>query len=281
MVILFPICQICIWFCDCVWAAASKKMKAAKQDSDTIEALEGLDTLANLAIMGEGEALPPSSQATTKHPRHRPGCSCIVCIQPPSGKGPKHKQTCTCNVCLTVKRRFRTLMMRREKKQSEKEAETARKKQQEQLLLPEKITDDDPLLCSNSGNSGPNKKKVVNEGSDDDPNKRKSLTTSPFKGQIDLNIQPEREEESSPGSDSGSMMRLLQDATERCLRQQLSSSSAGNRSSSGNQTHLEEDEPEGEKLGNGLDPGTSKQDSDINHPVALSMNASASTSATG
>ncbi|WJZ96306.1 hypothetical protein VitviT2T_015002 [Vitis vinifera] len=261
--------------------AASKKMKAAKQDSDTIEALEGLDTLANLAILGEGEALPPSSQATTKHPRHRPGCSCIVCIQPPSGKGPKHKQTCTCNVCLTVKRRFRTLMMRREKKQSEKEAETARKKQQEQLLLPEKITDDDPLLCSNSGNSGPNKKKVVNEGSDDDPNKRKSLTTSPFKGQIDLNIQPEREEESSPGSDSGSMMRLLQDATERCLRQQLSSSSAGNRSSSGNQTHLEEDEPEGEKLGNGLDPGTSKQDSDINHPVALSMNASASTSATG
>lgn len=257
-------------------------MKAAKQDSDTIEALEGLDTLANLAILGEGEALPPSSQATTKHPRHRPGCSCIVCIQPPSGKGPKHKQTCTCNVCLTVKRRFRTLMLRREKKQSEKEAETARKKQQEQLLLPEKMTDDDPLLCTNSGNSGQNQKKVINEGSEDDPNKRKSLTTLPFKGQIDLNIQPEREEESSPGSsDCGSVMRLLQDASDRYLAQQLSSSSVGNRSSSGNQAHLEEEETEAEKLNNVLNPGTGNQDSDINHPVALSMNASASTSATG
>ncbi|KAJ0083140.1 hypothetical protein Patl1_10868 [Pistacia atlantica] len=54
-------------------SASSKKMKATKQEPDNVEALEGLDTLANLAIMGEGEALPASSQATTKHPRHRPG----------------------------------------------------------------------------------------------------------------------------------------------------------------------------------------------------------------
>ncbi|XP_039169082.1 B3 domain-containing protein Os07g0563300 [Eucalyptus grandis] len=64
--------------------APYKKAKAPKQEN--MEALEGLHTLANLAILGEGEVLPSSSsssQATTKHPRHRPGCSCIVCIQPP------------------------------------------------------------------------------------------------------------------------------------------------------------------------------------------------------
>lgn len=67
-----------------------------------------------------GEA---SASATTKHPRHRAGCTCIVCIQPPSGKG-KHKPTCACIVCMTVKRRFRTLMLRKRKRQSEPETET-------------------------------------------------------------------------------------------------------------------------------------------------------------
>jgi hypothetical protein len=95
-----------------------------------IHASDGLDTLANLAILGESESLPGSSPVgshvqTTRHPRHRPGCSCIVCIQPPSGKGPKHKQSCSCNVCNTVRRRFRTLMMRRgEKRQSESSSDS-------------------------------------------------------------------------------------------------------------------------------------------------------------
>ncbi|XP_071717686.1 B3 domain-containing transcription repressor VAL2-like [Rutidosis leptorrhynchoides] len=70
----------------------------------------------------------PSVAATTKHPRHRPGCSCIVCSQPPSGKG-KHKPNCTCNVCMTVKRRFKTLMLRKQQRQSEREAEIAEKNQ--------------------------------------------------------------------------------------------------------------------------------------------------------
>ncbi|MBA0569544.1 hypothetical protein Golob_003265, partial [Gossypium lobatum] len=205
--------------------AASKKMKAAKQESENVDALEGLDTLANLAILGEVGVLPPS-QATTKHPRHRPGCSCIVCIQPPSGKGPKHKQTCTCNVCQTVKRRFRTLMLRREKKQSQKEADATRKKQQPSL--PDKVVDDEPLPCTTSaGNSSLNPEKVVSENLDDDTNRLKS-SSSPFKGQIDLNIQPEREEELSPGSDSGGTMRLLQDATDKYHRQQSILSSSGN-----------------------------------------------------
>ncbi|XP_051130531.1 B3 domain-containing transcription repressor VAL2 isoform X2 [Andrographis paniculata] len=88
-----------------------------------------LETLGNAAAdMNEPGASSVAAAATTKHPRHRPGCSCIVCIQPPSGKG-KHKPTCTCNVCMTVKRRFKTLMMRKKKRQSEREAEIAKRHQ--------------------------------------------------------------------------------------------------------------------------------------------------------
>lgn len=88
----------------------------------------GLDALASAAILGDNvvDSGEQSVGATTRHPRHRPGCTCIVCIQPPSGKG-KHKPTCTCNVCLTVRRRFKTLMMRKKKRQSEREAENAQK----------------------------------------------------------------------------------------------------------------------------------------------------------
>ncbi|KAL4558447.1 hypothetical protein LXL04_036647 [Taraxacum kok-saghyz] len=88
----------------------------------------GLDALATAAVLGEtiGELGESSTGPTTRHPRHRPGCTCIVCIQPPSGKG-KHKPNCFCNVCLTVKRRFKTLMLRKKKRLSDKEAEAAQK----------------------------------------------------------------------------------------------------------------------------------------------------------
>ena len=258
-----------------IYLAVPKKLKAAKQDPDNVEALEGLDTLANLAILGEGEALPASGQATTKHPRHRPGCSCIVCIQPPSGKGPKHKQTCTCNVCLTVKRRFRTLMLRREKKQSEREAETTRKKQQQQsphsAPLSEILLDDDSLPCSNTGESSPNQNREGNDVSDDDLNKTKT-SASPFKGQIDLNIQPEREEELSPGSDSGGTMKLLHEATEKYLSQQ-SVASSNPRDSSGNQPLQVGDGMREEKIPNGvMTLGDSNHDADEKCVQDLSMN---------
>ncbi|RXH86081.1 hypothetical protein DVH24_017134 [Malus domestica] len=260
---------------------ASKKMKAAKQDPDNIEVLEGLDTLANLAILGEGESLPSSAQATTKHPRHRPGCSCIVCIQPPSGKGPKHKQTCTCNVCLTVKRRFRTLMLRREKKQSDKEAETTRKKQHKGQLLVVDKPEDDTLIYCNAGSSSPNQKIEILELSDDDLNLTKS-STSPFKGQIDLNIQPEREDELSPGSDSGGMMKLLHDAPARYLRQQRLSSSGGGEKSSGNGSPRAASEAGGgEPLSNGVNLESSNHDGGNDCPATLSITASASMTATG
>lgn len=195
--------------------AVSLKKSKGKVENDPLGLSDGLDTLANLAIMGEGESLPPSSQPTTKHPRHRPGCTCIVCIQPPSGKGPKHKQTCQCNVCLTVKRRFQTLMLRKEKRQSEKEAEkaeTTRKKQQEtqmEEVLPQR--EGDQPETSNAGCEA-DKMAAPSEGLEDEDSDRRKTLPSALKTQIDLNMQPDREEEPSPVSDAGNLMRLLQDA---------------------------------------------------------------------
>ncbi|CAN1277214.1 B3 domain-containing transcription repressor VAL2 [Linum perenne] len=134
----------------------------------------GLDALANAAILGDMVA------TTTKHPRHRPGCSCIVCIQPPSGKG-KHKPTCTCNVCMTVKRRFKTLMMRKKKRQSEREAEIAQRNQQ---LWGE--------AKAESSNKLVEMKSADNNG----------------KGHIDLNCHPDREEDAQM-----TVMNLLQVAS--------------------------------------------------------------------
>ncbi|XP_057512471.1 B3 domain-containing protein Os07g0563300-like [Actinidia eriantha] len=251
--------------------AASKKMKSSKQDPDSVD-LEGLDALADLAIQEEGEGLDASSQATTKHPRHRPGCSCIVCIQPPSGKGPKHKQTCTCNVCLMVRRRFRTLSLRKEKKLSEKEAETALQKLQQRPNFPVIMSEDNIRIITGEGNSNPNQKMVSTEVPNDDPGRMRSSTLSPFKGQIDLNIQPERDEELSPGSYSDGVMRMLQDAAERDHMQQRFSSSNNQ-----NQTQVGGN-------GVGVNFGNSilafHRDPESEHPEPLSANApSASTSA--
>ncbi|CAK9141791.1 unnamed protein product [Ilex paraguariensis] len=256
--------------------AASKKMKAAKQDPDSAGAMEGLDKLADLAIQEEGESLPSSSQATTKHPRHRPGCTCIVCIQPPSGKGHKHKQSCDCNVCATVKRRFHTLLLRREKKQSEKEAETERQKLQQQLL-PEQMLDGDVQQCGDAGNTSPNQEMVCHEGSENDPNMRRT-SISPFKCQIDLNIQPEREEDLSPSSDSGGTMRLLQDATVTYLRQQRFSNSISNGNLVGNQT--KQDGFGGGNCSSNTASGSSLQKPEANHDIITPINPLASTSTT-
>ena len=256
---------------------AAPVKKATKLEPDNVEALEGLDTLANLAILGEGEV----SQATTKHPRHRPGCSCIVCIQPPSGKGPKHKQTCTCNVCLTVKRRFQTLMQRREKKQSVKEAETIRQRQQfqDEMFL-DRSMDDESLTCSNTSTSKLIEEGKMNDDSDEDPNKNKP-STSPFKGQIDLNMQPEREDELSPGSDSGSMMKNLQDTGDRFFEQQrLNSGGTGSSSSDPLEPGVER-EHRVENISSVVDLRSSNVDADKDQPATLSFNASASMPSTG
>lgn len=185
-------------------------MKANKEDPGSLNALEGLDALANLAILEDGNVHASSLQSTTKHPRHRPGCSCIVCIQPPSGKGHKHKPTCACNICLTVKRRFKTLLLQREMKQSEKEAGTAcQKLQQSKRLGNEEIQ----MFCDTSHGS-PGHNLVISEGSNHDQSKKK-LSNSPSKGQIDLNIRPGREGDLSSVLNSGSITRPPQDATEQ------------------------------------------------------------------
>ncbi|XP_039114274.1 B3 domain-containing protein Os07g0679700-like [Dioscorea cayenensis subsp. rotundata] len=88
----------------------------------------GLGDVSTAAVIDDDNVSNCIIATTTRHPRHRPGCTCIVCIQPPSGKGPKHKPTCMCNVCMTVKRRFKTLMMRKKKRQSEYEESVAMKK---------------------------------------------------------------------------------------------------------------------------------------------------------
>ncbi|KAI7984247.1 B3 domain-containing transcription repressor VAL1 [Camellia lanceoleosa] len=64
----------------------------------------GLDALANAAVLEDiaNDLGEPSAGTTTKHPCDHSGCSCIVCIQLPSGKG-KHKSTCTCNACFSLK----------------------------------------------------------------------------------------------------------------------------------------------------------------------------------
>ncbi|XP_057993562.1 B3 domain-containing transcription repressor VAL1 isoform X2 [Hevea brasiliensis] len=145
--------------------------------------LSGLDALASAAVLGDniGDSDEPLVGATTKHPRHRPGCTCIVCIQPPSGKG-KHKPTCTCNVCMTVKRRFKTLMLRKKKRQSEREAEISQgnndRKDESEMIS----TLSDALLTVN------------NSENEVGPNKKQTEVAETSAGQIDLNCHPNREE---------------------------------------------------------------------------------------
>uniref|UniRef100_A0A7I4E9T6 Uncharacterized protein n=2 Tax=Physcomitrium patens TaxID=3218 RepID=A0A7I4E9T6_PHYPA len=154
------------------------------ENAPTTSAAAGLDALAQAA----STSLSPAR--TTKHPRHRPGCTCIVCIQPPSGKGPKHKASCICNVCLTVKRRFRTLMQRRKKRQCEREFEAFRNKRE----WHEEDTSD---LVGVVGRSG-----TADAANIVDDNLSTALIRSrdggsedgPLKGAIDLNIQPDHEE---------------------------------------------------------------------------------------
>ncbi|XP_010938019.1 B3 domain-containing protein Os07g0679700 isoform X2 [Elaeis guineensis] len=202
-----------------------QKNATCKRNFAELDASTGLDALANAAALGDDCNQTTSSVATTtKHPRHRPGCTCIVCIQPPSGKGPKHSPACTCNVCLTVKRRFKTLMLRKKRRQSEREEAEAQKR-----------------------NAWGNKEEL--EGSSSSRNVRhpdahqeselvhqtviEKLDTS--KRQIDLNCHPGRDEVPQAGPPRQSMMSLLQEANlplETYLKQSGLASLVGEQGSS-------------------------------------------------
>lgn len=178
------------------------------ENPESVKTMEGLDALADLAIQ-DGEAIPTSSQATTKHPRHRPGCTCIVCIQPPSAT--KHKPTCTCNVCLAVKRFTQTPMVHHGPKHSEKEVGNS-------VRDPSHVAYADILRHTQMGNGGHDHETAAAGGSsENDPDGEKPST--PFKSQnIDLNTQPEREEESSPVSEAIGITSLVQEPTQRYIR---------------------------------------------------------------
>ncbi|XP_062094537.1 B3 domain-containing transcription repressor VAL2 [Humulus lupulus] len=172
----------------------------------------GLDALANAAMLGDNAADPGTTTVatTTKHPRHRPGCSCIVCIQPPSGKG-KHKPSCTCNVCMTVKRRFKTLMMNKKKRQSEREAELANRNQKT-LWDPRDETEVDSTSRHVSSQLDPsdNETRSANESE----SKNQCVLAETTKEALDLNSHPVgREEDSQAGSSRVTMMSLLQNAS--------------------------------------------------------------------
>ncbi|MCO5600318.1 hypothetical protein L7F22_054428 [Adiantum nelumboides] len=218
------------------------KQETTEQSKGNEPSLSGLVALANAATAGENNVASSSSPAaaTTKHPRHRPGCTCIVCIQPPSGKGPKHKPTCNCNVCMTVKRRFKTLMMRRKKRQSEREAEHAARKKRpwikedggeangsgkwssESFSFSDSVTRQGNLVVGfpNALPRTPSLPNMTN-GNRFFPNltlpapylpRGRNFVDDP-KAHIDLNTQPERDEEANRMAFRVSMVRLLQNAT--------------------------------------------------------------------
>ncbi|KGN58689.1 B3 domain-containing transcription repressor VAL2 isoform X2 [Cucumis sativus] len=169
----------------------------------------GLDALANAATLGDNGSDPGTASVatTTKHPRHRPGCSCIVCIQPPSGKG-KHKPTCMCNVCMTVKRRFKTLMMRKKKRQSEREAEIAQKNQLKWSSREESELDNTSRHASLNLDPSANEAQLMTN----EPRSQSNLVET-CKDQLDLNCQPDQENEVEGVPNRVSMMSLVQIAS--------------------------------------------------------------------
>ncbi|KAB2621813.1 B3 domain-containing transcription repressor VAL2-like [Pyrus ussuriensis x Pyrus communis] len=188
-----------------------KKRRIAADPRPTPEhEASGLDALANAAILGDSVADPEAAlvATTTKHPRHRPGCSCIVCIQPPSGKG-KHKPTCTCNVCMTVKRRFKTMMINKKKRQSEREAEIACRSQHTWAPRDEAEVDSTSRFVSSHVDPSDNEARSANESE----SKSQSKLAETGKGILDLNSHPGREGDLQAGPDHVSMMSLVQVAT--------------------------------------------------------------------
>lgn len=169
--------------------------------------------LASSSVQGEVTDLGATAVATTtKHPRHRPGCSCIVCIQPPSGKG-KHKPTCTCNVCMTVKRRFKTLMLRKKKRQSDREAEIAQRNQflwgpKEEVEVDSTSQGRRLLNLSENGSRSGSEPQAY-----DERNNQVDRAINANTDKLDLNFQPNSGEDLPIKSTQVSMISLVQVAT--------------------------------------------------------------------
>ena len=100
-------------------------------------------------------------------------------------------------------------MLRREKRQPEKDSEEPRKKELGQSSESVPQTGSDPLPASTSPTSSPQKADANADDAEDTV--EHSMSSSPMKNQIDLNIQPEREEEQSPKSNAVGAMRITRD----------------------------------------------------------------------
>lgn len=198
------------------------KRRRIEESSDAGRGPEpsGLDALATAATLGDDSRgmEEPSGAATTRHPRHRPGCTCIVCIQPPSGKG-KHKPNCICTVCCTVKRRFKTLMMRKRQRQSEHEAEVAQQsnncpgKESQVNDAPNDVASHKDTVMENETSQENN---LADEG-EGGGNKG---------GHIDLNCHPNREEDMHP--ETSSFAQAASHRSEMFTKQQTDSGSSKN-----------------------------------------------------
>ncbi|ONM24353.1 B3 domain-containing transcription factor VAL3 [Zea mays] len=104
---------------------------------------------------------------------------------------------------MTVRRRFRTLMLRREKKVTR---DSSRKKETGQSS--EKVTQQavsGPPGANGSATSSP-QKADGNADAPEDMAVDHKVTSSPVKNHIDLNIQPERDDEQSPKSGAAGLL---------------------------------------------------------------------------
>ncbi|KAG8079312.1 hypothetical protein GUJ93_ZPchr0007g5470 [Zizania palustris] len=197
-----------------------------KQNIPEMDAVS-FDALATAAVFGEvGNQGAPCVATTTKHPRHRPGCTCIVCIQPPSGKGPKHNPACTCNVCMTVRRRFKTLMMRKKQRQSEREEAEASKK----IAW---VSRDEPEGSSNLSRSP----QTLDSTRDGDVIMIDKVDAN--KGHIDLNFHPAvpvpvpvPDEKRQPRASMVSLLEVANRPLEKYMKQNGLTSLAGEQGSS-------------------------------------------------
>jgi hypothetical protein len=105
---------------------------------------------------------------------------------------------------MTVRRRFRTLMLRREKKATK---DPSRKKETGQSS--EKATQQavsGPPGANATATRSAQKADGNADGPEDMAVDHKVTTSSPVKNHIDLNIQPERDDEQSPKSGAAGLL---------------------------------------------------------------------------
>lgn len=115
---------------------------------------------------------------------------------------------------MTVKRRFKTLMMRKKKRQSEREAEIVQRSLNTWGNKDDSEVESSSRLASSKFDPSDSGTKAANEQESKNPsNNPPSNLSEAGKGQIDLNCNPSRDEDLQLGLTRVSMMSLLQVAS--------------------------------------------------------------------